>query len=362
MGQCFATPEEKRRITPEGKYSIRLEREIGAHYQQRQQQFQVLFLGSPSESAIFLRHINDIFEQKSEKKSDPLSYFSYKSAISSATVQAIKSLSSQISDSKDDDKEALSLKASSKASKEFVDALGESGTITPEIAFHARVLWQDDAIQTAFSRMAPSARSNCEYYMKNVLEYCKSGYEPTFADVAHLPVDGFSGALYEKDLIIEGNQFHFMNATQQRNERRKWLHSFEVVTGVVFCAPLGCFDEEVEDFNKLMELLRDWDSICNCRWFKGATTILFLTEMDVLKDKLSKGVKFNRYFLDYSGDNSFESVLEYIRRLFLDKNLDPSKMVYQFEVVVADKSNVEKVILAVRVITLRTTLMKMGLA
>jgi len=42
---------------------------------------------------------------------------------------------------------------------------------------------------------------------------------------------------------VERNNFKMIDVGGQRNERKKWIHSFENVTGVIFVAAMSAYDQ-----------------------------------------------------------------------------------------------------------------------
>ena len=75
----------------------------------------------------------------------------------------------------------------------------------------------------------------------------------------------------------------------QRNERKKWIHCFENVTAVIFVAALSEYDQvlyEDETTNRMTEALNLFDEICNSRWFRETSMILFLNKRDLFQAKV----------------------------------------------------------------------------
>ncbi|KAF5364822.1 hypothetical protein D9758_009307 [Tetrapyrgos nigripes] len=107
----------------------------------------------------------------------------------------------------------------------------------------------------------------------------------------------------------------------QRSERRKWIHCFEGVTSIIFCAAISDYDQvlsEEASQNRLNESLMLFEGIINSPWFLRTSIILFLTKVDVFKRKLPH-VSLERYFPGYTGGNDIEKaskfiIWEYVRR------------------------------------------------
>lgn len=144
------------------------------------------------------------------------------------------------------------------------------------------------------------------------------------------------------------SRIHMFDVGGQRSERKKWIHSFESVTSIIFCTALSEYDQvlleeknrvrtphtstcfllhpvppqaDVFDFlplgddgpytrrcadggnpfitcftvvgrgnqqNRMVESLALFESVINSRWFLRTSIILFLNKIDVFRHKLPK--------------------------------------------------------------------------
>lgn len=136
----------------------------------------------------------------------------------------------------------------------------------------------------------------------------------------------------------------------QRNERKKWIHCFDEVTAVIFVASLSEYDQvlyEDNTVNRMEEAVNLFDEICNSRWFRTTSFILFLNKRDLFETKIRNvdlrdtgdeegSVPRN---LDYQhGKCKCEArapctcgvqakATEYIRHQFKSRNTDDSRVV-----------------------------------
>ena len=105
----------------------------------------------------------------------------------------------------------------------------------------------------------------------------------------------------------------------QRSERKKWIHCFEDVTAILFCAALSAYDlvlaedDQMVGYalhyvklscllskNRMAESLWLFESICNNRWFQHTDIILFLNKKDLFKEKI-KTSPLTICFPEYKG-------------------------------------------------------------
>lgn len=118
---------------------------------------------------------------------------------------------------------------------------------------------------------------------------------------------------------MKGNKFQVFDVGGQRNERKKWIHCFENVTGVIFLAALSAYDQtlyEDDQTNRMTEALDLFKQICNSRWFKETAMILFLNKKDLFSEKIQK-TPLTVCFPDYTGEPNDEvEAREYIKEKF----------------------------------------------
>merc|ERR1711916_159161 len=76
-----------------------------------------------------------------------------------------------------------------------------------------------------------------------------------------------------------------------RNERKKWIHCFDQVTAVIFVAAISEYDQVLYEDNsmgRMDEAVLLFDEICNSKFFKQTSMILFLNKRDLFREKLLK--------------------------------------------------------------------------
>jgi hypothetical protein len=210
------------------------------------------------------------------------------------------------------------------------------------------------------------------------LEFGHSAYEPTVRD--RLLIQQRLGGIVKSQLSVDGQRAEVFYVGQvvfvladcadcadcadmlclcclycyvyQRTERRRWLHIFEDVAFVWYHASLAEFNEllyEDEQTNRMTESIQLWTQIANSRWFRAQPFIMFFlvfTHTDVLRAKLERGAQFKRHAPGYTGDNSFDSVLQHIRDMYLA--VAPHIRVETFAVNVLDENDVRTVARAFR--------------
>ncbi len=118
--------------------------------------------------------------------------------------------------------------------------------------------------------------------------------------------------------------------------------SFENVTAVLFVAAISEYDQvlyEDENTNRIVEALNLFEEICNSRWFRETSMILFLNKRDLFQEKCKK-VSLSVSFPDYQGDDSYEAGVEFLQEQFETKNRNPDKQIYTHVTCATDTDNI----------------------
>jgi hypothetical protein len=251
-----------------------------------------------------------------------------------------------------------------KESLEYVRDMAQDSPINADNVRHFKALWADKGIQKAFeNRSKFQLTDSAAYFFDRIDAVAEEGYIPTEQDVLRSRVR--TTGIVENSYEIDGNQFKMFDVGGQRNERKKWIHCFENVTAVLFVGVLSEYDlvlYEDENMNRMEETLNLFDEICNSRWFRETSVILFLNKRDVFAEKIKKVPLYVcPVFADYKGENTYEAGCELIETTFQSKNRNPEKSIYAHVTCATDTSNVAAVFNAVKDIIIRRSLGEAGL-
>jgi len=197
----------------------------------------------------------------------------------------------------------------------------DDGILTPEMVRHIRQLWEDHAIQqTYLHRSDFQLNDSANYFLDQIEDLTRVDYLPTDQDILHARVR--TTGIIENDFIIDNNKFKMVDVGGQRNERKKWIHCFDNVTAVLFVADMAAYDRKLyedEKINRIEETLNLFENICNSKWFRDISVILFLNKCDLFKEKITRSpLKIG--FPEYTGENTFEPASAYMEQEFLKRN------------------------------------------
>lgn len=120
----------------------------------------------------------------------------------------------------------------------------------------------------------------------------------------------------------------------QRGERRKWIQVFDGITAVIFLVASSEFDmriREDNETNRLHEALKLFEDVWSSKFLRASGFILFLNKQDVLKEKIERGLRIDKYFPEFenyivgSSDGDQNDEFNRARCFVRDKFLDITK-------------------------------------
>ncbi|KFP24885.1 Guanine nucleotide-binding protein G(t) subunit alpha-3, partial [Colius striatus] len=239
----------------------------------------------------------------------------------------------------------------------------EDGDMSSELVGLIKQLWRDGGTQACFARAAEYQLSDsAAYYLNDLDRLAMPDYVPSEQDILHSRVK--TSGIIETQFSFKDLNFRMFDVGGQRSERKKWIHCFEGVTCIIFCAALSAYDMvlvEDKEVNRMHESLQLFNSICNHKCFAATSIVLFLNKKDLFQEKITK-VHLNICFPEYNGLNTFEDAGNYIKKQFLDLNIrKEDKEIYSHLTCATDTQNVKFVFDAVTDIIIKENLKDCGL-
>ncbi|XP_052310015.1 guanine nucleotide-binding protein alpha-1 subunit isoform X2 [Populus trichocarpa] len=121
-----------------------------------------------------------------------------------------------------------------------------------------------------------------------------------------------------------GEVYRLFDVGGQRNERRKWIHLFEGVTAVIFCAAISEYDQtlfEDENKNRMIETKELFEWVLKQPCFEKTSFMLFLNKFDIFEKKVLKApLNACEWFKDYqpisTGKQEIEHAYEFVKKKF----------------------------------------------
>ncbi|KAL4336317.1 hypothetical protein GQ457_07G039230 [Hibiscus cannabinus] len=157
-------------------------------------------------------------------------------------------------------------------------------SLNRELAQEIETLWKDSAIQETFAHGNELQVPDCtHYFMENLQRLSDANYVPTKEDVLYARVRTTGVVEIQFSPVGEnkksGEVYRLFDVGGQRNERRKWIHLFEGVTAVIFCAAISEYDQtlfEDEQKNRMVETKELFDWVLKQPCFEKTSFMLFL--------------------------------------------------------------------------------------
>eukprot|EP01094_Clydonella_sp_ATCC50884_P014468 TRINITY_DN2489_c0_g1_i3.p1 TRINITY_DN2489_c0_g1~~TRINITY_DN2489_c0_g1_i3.p1 ORF type:complete len:399 (+),score=138.68 TRINITY_DN2489_c0_g1_i3:130-1197(+) len=225
------------------------------------------------------------------------------------------------------------------------------GSWSAEVGSDIQQLWADSGIQEVYGHRDRDFQLNdsAKYFFDEIDRFKNADYVPTQDDVLRARVR--STGIEEAEFEFENLCFRMLDVGGQRSERRKWIHCFDCVTAVLFCAAISEYDQvlrEDESANRMKESLLLFDEVVNSPWFENTAFILFLNKLDLFKEKI-KRVPLKNCFPEYTGPaGEEEPARNYIFELFQAKRQVNKTPIFAHFTVAIDTKNIDSVFGAVR--------------
>eukprot|EP00258_Populus_trichocarpa_P029574 XP_024445593.1 guanine nucleotide-binding protein alpha-1 subunit isoform X3 [Populus trichocarpa] len=232
--------------TEENAQAAEIERRIEQETKVEQHIQKILLLGAgdSGKSTIF-KQIKLLFQSGF----DEAELKSYISVIHANVYQTIKVLHDGSKELAQNETDSLKYVISNE-NKDIGQKLSEIGgrldhpSLTKELAQEIETLWRDAAIQETYARGNELQVPDCTpYFMENLQRLSDANYIPTKDDVLYARVRTTGVVEIQFSPVGEnkksGEVYRLFDVGGQRNERRKWIHLFEGVTAVIFCAAIS---------------------------------------------------------------------------------------------------------------------------
>jgi len=352
MSICFGTK------TPEEKEGIKNSREIDEMLKQQgkylKEEIKLLLLGpgESGKSTVFKQM--KIIQQNGGFSSEEL--MSFKHVIHANCVSQMRVILQAASNLQ----QPFGTQEAFKAAQKLLQ-LPNMTALTPEVADMIKILWADSGIRETYKLRGKKYQLNdtANYFFDHAERFAKTEYMPTQEDVLRARVR--STGIEEAEFNFDGLTFTMVDVGGQRSERRKWIHCFDCVTAILFCAALSDYDQTLREDgsqNRMAEAILLFDEVANSKWFKENSVILFLNKVDLFDEKV-KYAPITVFFKEYTDDpTDAEKAKVYIRDKFQEKVR--AGTVYTHFTCALNTKNIEFVIKSVKDTLLRGTLSDMG--
>nr|QUF61611.1 guanine nucleotide-binding protein subunit alpha-4 [Ustilago esculenta] len=206
----------------------------------------------------------------------------------------------------------------------YDDGNQETLNLLRSIQADVLALWNDDARCRALRKrglfLDGQMDAATSYFLDNYARITGSDYQPSDEDILHSRVRTV-GVTEEVFRVDRSLIYRIYDVGGSRSQRAAWAPFLDDVESIIFLAPLSAFDQplvEEPSTNRLADSFALFNQIVSNPLLQHATVILFLNKIDLLEKKLRQGVKLQKYWPEYDGDNDFEAVWRWFRAKFRD--------------------------------------------
>ena len=286
----------------------------------------------------------------------------------------------ELTEEKIDQFRDLQLSSDGQKALEFIDHLHISNEmdIDNEMITNIKCLWNENGIKQAHNYGDNVMLINWQYFFDRIDIISSKNYRPSNNEIIMADLEHSKTGIIEKQFELQGHNFMFIDienlmyddewALHPRNynlpERSKFLHCFECISAIIYCANLSSFDQtkRYQDINILQESMQEFEQIANCRWFRDIPIALMFTKSDLFKVKI-KQKYLNNYFIDYDGDNNYYDCIDWISEQFKQTQgrIYGDRWIQHYVVNITDTSAVLKALADISHVIVNASLQKNGL-
>eukprot|EP01080_Neovahlkampfia_damariscottae_P008268 gene8268-93_t len=229
--------------------------------------------------------------------------------------------------------------------------------LTPNLAEDIKSVWEDEGIKQVYGfRSDFNLIDSANYFLDKITTIGSKDYQPSQQDI--LRTRQKTVGIVETDFSIDGRKFRIVDVGGQRNERRKWIHSFDDVTAVIFVTSLSEYNQKMVEDSKqirMMESILLFNETVNSRFFRNTPIIIFFNKDDIFREKIQK-IDLKCCFPEYKGGSNYDKAIKYIHEQFVNVDKNKSRQIFTHITCATDTKAIKVVIEAVKNIILRQVL------
>ena len=346
--------------TAEKRYSKQLEEQLMEDAEESAREVKLLLLGARESGISTVMKQMVIFHRSGYNEESRKKYINVilnNALVSLGNIlQAMNSITPHVefanSERKPDGEKLLSYELLDTTATQLPDG-------APEVM---KALWADGGVQACFQRSNEyQLMDSAKYYLDALDRICALNFIPNEQDVLRCRVH--TTGIIEEHFSHQGLHYRIFDVSGQRSERRKWIHCFEGVTAIIFCASLSAYDlvlAEDESTNRIHESMKLFDSICNNKWFTDASILLFLNKKDLFEKKITRS-SLKKCFPEYNGADEYAEAGQYIQGKYEILNRTENRKIRTFFTCATDTSNLQFVFDALTDIIIKNNTKDCGL-
>jgi len=200
--------------------------------------------------------------------------------------------------------------------------------ILPRVLNDIELLWKLPSIHRAYDqRHLFFAYEEQKYFLDDAKRISAPDFIPTAQDI--LTCYGKTLGVVEMQFPVNSYQFIITDTGGQRNERKKWAHTFDGTDIIIFMCALNEYSKTLfEDgaTNRMTDSIKLFDEVCNFKDFQDKQLVLLFNKIDIFKETIKKHDPKDFCFPEYTHGRNYEKAKNYIKNQFLLQNKVQRKM------------------------------------
>jgi len=240
-----------------------------------------------------------------------------------------------------------------RASADLILGLRQPYEFTPPVAAALRLVLQDEAFGQAVKLRSKFQLQDCwdrfAASFQTEAGWGEPGWVPNEDECVASRIR--TSGVTEEDLVITGTKFRVYDVGGQRSERRKWIHSFQMVNAILFITAISEYDLvlfEDSKQNRLIEAIELFREITTQGCFQGMPIMLFLNKRDLFEKKFVVDqipINVSGLFPDAPGNGEgADKAFKWLVRRFEAVKNEKSGDTYPHVTTATDPLNVKRVV------------------
>ncbi|KAI8812107.1 G-protein subunit alpha 8 [Cladochytrium replicatum] len=199
---------------------------------------------------------------------------------------------------------------------------GTEDDFTTEAVDYIMALWKDEVIQKVWARRKEYwILDSAEYYFNNVERFGQDDFKPTEEDAVMARV--MTTGIITTEVKSGPVQFSVIDVGGQRNERRKWIHTMDNCSLIVYVVNLAGYNSvlfEDQTQNRMVECLTLFQQQVNNPLFATTPFFVLFNKKDLFEAKIREDpITTCPCFTDYTGSGELRDCLTFVENKFREQ-------------------------------------------
>ncbi|KAL1915973.1 uncharacterized protein VTP21DRAFT_6361 [Calcarisporiella thermophila] len=193
-----------------------------------------------------------------------------------------------------------------------------------------KALWADKAIRNAYTtRIDPCLQDSAHYFLDDLDRISERGYIPNDTDIVNAYAQTIG--MTECRATVKNDNYLLYDLGGHSSQRHHWISYYEACECLLYVCALSTYDQvSIWDpkVNRLEEAVSIFHSLCTNPLLRKACFVVFLNKIDVMQEKMERGIRVSKYIELYKGPNQFDPVTRFFWKYFTNQNKGSLRLMY----------------------------------